>query len=91
MCHLRGVELAYQLDVLGGQAVEQAPSRSQQDRDDMQLQLVELARAQQRLGRACPVHRVVSLRAPIGPCPARSSGRLPWNLPAAQGRVHSSG
>jgi uncharacterized membrane protein YbhN (UPF0104 family) len=50
-----------ELDVIGGEVVEEASPATEQDRHDVQLHLVELPRAHQRLRGAGPVHHDVAV------------------------------
>ena len=50
-----------ELDVLGGQVVEQSPALAEQDRDEVKLELVELPGADQRLCDPAPCTRHIAI------------------------------
>jgi hypothetical protein len=68
--HVPSLQLSDQLelDVTGAERIEQAPPPAEQDRDEMDLHLVEQPRPQQRLRRAGPVHHhgTTARRAAVG-------------------------
>jgi len=69
--------------MLRGKVVEQPPPLAQQHRHDVQLELVELAGSEQRLGRPGAVHHHVTV--PCGrPRPGRTVVDVGGELDAAR-------